>query len=126
MSETVTNEHGGKQSHIAAAFDSIPPNALKLVAECFAFGRDKYGDTNWHKITVREHLAHSLNHVNEYRRGDIGEMHLVNNAVRSLMALERAVMDHDHDTDYWHPDMEANCAEAKDASTAARDARAVA
>lgn len=104
--ETVTNAHGGKQSRVDARFDSIPPNALKLVAECFGFGAAKYGDTNWHKITVPEHLNHALNHVNEYRRGDGGEMHLVNNAVRALMALEKAVMDEGHPVVYRHPDME--------------------
>ena len=104
---TVTNERGGKQSRIEARFTSIPPAALKLVAECFGFGAEKYGDENWHSISVREHLDHALNHVNEYRRGDASEMHLVNNAVRALMALEMAVREESHPVRYSHPDMEA-------------------
>jgi hypothetical protein len=112
---TITNDRGGKQSRIEARFTSIPPNALRLVAECFGFGAQKYGDENWHNIPVREHLDHALNHVNEYRRGDAGEMHLVNNAVRALMALEMAVREESHPVSYSHPDMEAG--DGSDAET---------
>jgi hypothetical protein len=106
-SETIINELGGKQSRIDAKFSSIPADALILVAECFAFGSRKYGDDNWKKITKREHQDHALLHQYKDLTGDRSEMHLVNNVVRSLMALQIAIEQHDHPKTYYHPDQEA-------------------
>jgi hypothetical protein len=103
--ETIVNERGGKQSRIDARFTSIPAEALVLVAECFGFGASKYGDTNWHKITKREHLDHALLHHYRHLSGDSSEPHLVNAAVRSLMALQIAIMEEGHATTYEHPEL---------------------
>lgn len=106
--QTVANEKGGLQSHVAGRFDLIPPAALKLVAECYGFGATKYAPDNWHRISKLEHLNHALSHINQHRLGDASEPHLVNATVRMTMALELAVMEEGHATTYHHPEMEAS------------------
>lgn len=85
---THTNEHGGKQSDIPYRFDLMPPLATLAVAEVQATGAKKYGDWNWKKIPILDHLNHALMHVFAYMVGDRSEKHLRNAACRILYALE--------------------------------------
>jgi hypothetical protein len=105
--DTVTNERGGKQSHLSARFDCIPPEVLKLLAQCLGFGAAKYGSENWKSIDLEDNLAHAMNHINEYRLGDRSEPHLVNTMARVTFALWQAVEKGDQPTTYIHPDMQA-------------------
>ena len=91
--QTITNEQGGKQSFIKARFDAIPPIVLKLLAQCLGFGLRKYGKDNWKQIPKEEHLAHALNHINEWQLSDRSEPHLVNAMARLSFALWWAVED---------------------------------
>lgn len=109
MSRTVINERGGKQSFIAADFSCIPPECLKLLAECLGFGRRKYGKDNWKKIDHEDNLSHAMNHINEYRRGNRDEPHLVNAYARITFALWQAVESGDQPDEYIHPEMQAEC-----------------
>ena len=102
---TVTNEQGGSQSFIEADFDCIPPEVLKLLAECLGFGARKYGKFNWKKIPIEDNLSHAMNHINEWRRGDRTEPHLVNAMARLTFALWHAVNSGDQPERYIHPDM---------------------
>lgn len=105
--ETVTNASGGKQSHIKANFDCIPPECLRLLAQCLGFGANKYGKDNWKQIEFSDNLNHAMNHINEWRRGDRVEPHLVNAMARLTFALWQAVDDGSQDAEYIHPEMTA-------------------
>ena len=101
---TVTNEQGGKQSHLDARFDCIPPVVLRLLAQCLGFGARKYGKDNWKKIPQWDHLNHAMNHINEWNRGNRDEPHLVNAMARLTFALWQAVDSKDQPDTYLHPD----------------------
>lgn len=103
--QTVTNEAGGKQSFIAARFDCIPPECLRLLAQCLGFGARKYGKENWRQIPLDDNLAHAMNHINEYRRRDTSEPHLVNALARVTFALSLAVGEGTQAPEYVHPEM---------------------
>jgi len=99
--DTVTNERGGKQSHLSARFDCIPPEVLRLLAQCLGYGCARYGKENWRNIDQEDNLAHAMNHINEYR---MNEPHLVNAMARITFALSQAVEKGDQPTTYIHPD----------------------
>lgn len=103
--QTVVNEEGGKQSFILADFDCIPPECLRLLAQCLGFGKQKYGKDNWKKIAHTDNLSHAMNHINEWRRGDRTEPHLVNTMARVTFALWQAVDSGEQIDTYVHPDM---------------------
>ncbi len=103
--ETVTNEHGGRQSFTLADYSKVPPQALRLLAQCLGFGARKYGADNWKRITIEEHLSHAMNHIQEFRCGDRSEPHLVNTFTRIAMALQLAVEQGLQADRYEHPDM---------------------
>jgi hypothetical protein len=103
--DTIANEAGGKQSFIAARFDCIPPEVLRLLAQCLGFGARKYGKENWRNIPIEDNLAHAMNHLNEWNRGDRSEPHLVNALARTTFALSQAVHSGDQDSTYVHPEM---------------------
>jgi hypothetical protein len=103
--ETVTNEHGGRQSFTLADYSQVPPKALRLLAQCLGFGARKYGTDNWKRITIEEHLSHAMNHIVEFRCGDRSEPHLVNTFTRVAMALQLAVEQGLQAERYEHPDM---------------------
>ncbi len=101
---TVVNEQGGKQSHLDARFDCIPPVVLRLLAQCLGFGARKYGKDNWKNIPQWDHLNHAMNHINEWNRGNRDEPHLVNAMARLTFALWQAVDSNDQPDTYLHPD----------------------
>lgn len=82
----VTNKYGGNQSHVAARFDLIPAAVLQKVAEILSVGAEKYGENNWQKITVEEHINHAIAHLYLYLKGDTSETHLLNAVCRSMFA----------------------------------------
>lgn len=98
--KTVVNEQGGKQSHLDARFDCIPPVVLRLLAQCLGFGARKYGDENWKNISQRDNLNHAMNHINEWNRGNRDEHHLVNAMARLTFALWQAVDSKDQPDTY--------------------------
>jgi hypothetical protein len=107
--QTTTNEKGGRQSFISARFDCLPPECLRLLAQCLGFGARKYGKDNWRNIDLEDNLAHAMNHINEFRRGDTSEPHLVNAMARITFALAIAVSEGSQAPDYVHPEMVQSC-----------------
>jgi len=87
------NAFGGRQSEIPCRFDLIPACALHEVAKVLKEAAKKYGEGNWRRITLEDHLSHALRHGyraceahrtgSEDPRGD-----LVRLACRALLALE--------------------------------------
>lgn len=89
--DTITNERGGRQSYMRAAFHLLPPFGMRLVAQCLGVNSGKYGVDNWKNIPANEHIGHAQNHINEFMLGDRSEDHLVHAATRLLFAIELAV-----------------------------------
>lgn len=87
---TVVNAVGGKQSGSPYRMDLIPPLAAFAVASVLKEGADKYGDDNWKKITIPDHLNHALAHAFAYMAGDKSDDHLGHMACRVLFALDLA------------------------------------
>ena len=101
--EKVVNQSGGSQSFVSARFDCIPPVVLRLLAQCLGFGARRYGDENWKKIPIEDHLNHAMNHINEWRAGDRSEPHLVNAMARITFAFWQAVDSGQQEGRYINP-----------------------
>lgn len=86
----VVNADGGKQSGSPYRVDLVPPLATLAVASVLKEGADKYGDNNWKKIPIKDHLNHALTHAFAYLAGDKSDDHLEHLACRVLFALELA------------------------------------
>ena len=73
-------------------FTLLPANAIKLVAELLTKGLEKYPDEKWRRLSVNDHLAAALRHINAYLRGEAldedSPSHLINAATRLLFATE--------------------------------------
>ena len=69
-------------------FTLLPPNAIKLVAELLTKGLEKYPDEKWRTLSVKDHLAAALRHINAYLRGEAFDedspSHLINAATMLL------------------------------------------
>lgn len=85
---TTTNEAGGKQSSTPYRLDLIPPLAILRESEVLAGGAIKYGENNWKRIPISDHLNHILQHIYAYLAGDRSDDHLANLACRAHFALE--------------------------------------
>ena len=68
-------------------------------------GSKSYVVDSHKKIPTTDHLNHAINHINEHRRGDESEMHLVNAMCRLLFAISGVLKTGYYEDTYWHPDM---------------------
>lgn len=103
--EYVINAQGGKQAHVDARLDLIPPENLLLLGECLAYGANTYGERNWLKISLEENLNHALIHITKWLAGDREEPHLVNTLARVNFALWHAIQKGEQGLKYIHPSM---------------------
>lgn len=85
---TVTNERGGRQSHVPYRLDLLPALATLAIGRVLDHGARRYGENNWHRISVKEHLNHAAAHLFAFLSGDEADDHLAHFATRALMALE--------------------------------------
>jgi len=83
----VVNEKGGKQSRVHYRFDLVDPHAMFEMCRVLREGAEKYGEENWRKVSVRDHLNHLLIHVYAYLAGDRQDDHLSHAFCRAMMAL---------------------------------------
>lgn len=86
----VTNERGGKQSDLGARFDLLPALAIQEIAAVLHRGAEKYGENNWHLLSVEEIHNHTLGHAVAFNRTNSLE-DLAHTATRAVMALEIAL-----------------------------------
>lgn len=84
---TITNAVGGSQSDIPVRFDLIDARALFEMAKVLDHGAKKYGENNWRKIDVSDHLNHLLMHTFAYLSGDSTDDHLSHILCRATFAL---------------------------------------
>lgn len=93
---TVTNEQGGRQSHLPFRFDLLDPHAMAALGNVLYEGAAKHGDENWRKIPIRDHLNHLLAHVFAYMAGDESDDHLEHAFCRAMMAVALKAEGKDH------------------------------
>ncbi len=84
--ERITNEKGGSQSHVPVRFDLIDAAALFEMAKVLHEGAVKYGEDNWRKIDVPDHLNHLIMHAYAYLSGDRTDEHLSHIMCRATFA----------------------------------------
>ena len=91
----VENEQGGRQSHSPYAFHLLPTNAIFAAAEVAKAGADKYGESfgnrNYVKIPVEDHINHCIQHLYGYLSGDTSDDHLGHAIVRAMFAYDVAM-----------------------------------
>lgn len=83
----VYNEQGGGQSASPYRLDLVDPKALLDISKVLKEGADKYGENNWKKISINDHLNHLLVHVYAHLAGDKSDEHLAHAACRAIFAL---------------------------------------
>lgn len=83
---TVTNERGGKQSHVPYRMDLIDGPAILAMSKVLSEGAEKYGEDNWRQIPVSDHLNHLIVHAYAYLSGDRSDDHLTHCMCRALFA----------------------------------------
>lgn len=59
---------------------------LEAVARGLTAGAKKHPGETWRQIPAEEHAARAMRHLNLYRAGDRNDTHLVNAAMRCMMA----------------------------------------
>ena len=83
---TITNERGGSQSLIEVRFDLIDGPALFEMAKVLHTGAVKYGENNWRKIPITDHLNHLIMHAYAELSKDNSDDHLSHIMCRSMFA----------------------------------------
>nr|WP_240950769.1 dATP/dGTP diphosphohydrolase domain-containing protein [Selenomonas bovis] len=59
---------------------------LEAVARGLTAGAEKHPGETWRQIPPKEHAARAMRHLNLYRTGDRKDTHLINAAMRCMMA----------------------------------------
>lgn len=93
-----TNEKGGSQSDIPVRFDLIDAKAMFEMAKVLDHGARKYGENNWRKIPISDHLNHLLMHTYAYLSGDTTDDHLSHILCRATFALGVSLEETDETT----------------------------
>ena len=91
--ETTTNELGGSQSDIPVRFDLIDAKSMFALAGVLDHGAKKYGENNWRKIPIEDHLNHLIMHAYAYLAGDESDEHLSHILARATFACGVAYQD---------------------------------
>jgi hypothetical protein len=82
----VTNDQGGSQSYIPYRFDLFDGQAMFAMARVLHTGAVKYGENNWRKIGIEDHLNHLIAHAYAYLSGDQSDDHLSHVMCRAMFA----------------------------------------
>lgn len=85
--EITTNDQGGSQSLVKVRFDLIDGPALFEMASVLYDGAEKYGENNWRKISVSDHLNHLIMHAYAYLADDTTDDHLSHIMCRAMFAM---------------------------------------
>lgn len=64
----------------------VDANWLEAVARGLTAGAEKHPGETWRQIPAEEHAARAMRHLNLYRAGDRKDTHLINAAMRCMMA----------------------------------------
>lgn len=111
--EVIVNEKGGKQHKVAYRLDLIPPNVLLAIGQVLDEGAHRYGEWNWLKIPVQDHLNHAMIHIQQHLNNDRSEPHLVHALCRLTFAqhltyvAENSVLGSQRFPSAGHPDTDS-------------------
>lgn len=83
---TTVNDQGGAQSLIKVRFDLVDGPAMFQMAAVLHDGAVKYGEDNWRKIPVADHINHLIMHSYAYLAGETSDAHLSHIMCRSMFA----------------------------------------
>lgn len=81
----IFNEQGGGQS-VPVRFDLIDGPALFSMVKVLEEGAAKYGENNWRKVPIQDHLNHLIMHAYAYLSGDKSDEHLSHIMCRAMFA----------------------------------------
>ena len=94
--DSYADDVGQKADAGKTRLDLLPVHALEEVAAVFTFGAGKYGERNWHGLSVSRLHAAALRHLFAWWRGEdadpeTGRSHLAHAGCCVLMALEQTL-----------------------------------
>jgi hypothetical protein len=75
--EIETNEYGGKQSRADVHFHTLDAKVMLDLGRLAAYGDNRYGVHNWHRIPPEEHVNHAIVHLFAWLAGDVQDDHLL-------------------------------------------------
>lgn len=90
---TITNRSGGSQSLVEVRFDLVDGPAMFAMTHVLYEGAVKYGENNWRKIDIPDHLNHLIMHAYAYLAGDKTDEHLSHIMCRAMFAQGISLQD---------------------------------
>jgi len=76
------------QAHEPNEYRYLSPAWLDEIAKGLTAGQEKYPGETWREIPAREHAWRAVRHLVLYLKGDKADTHLINAAMRTMMAFE--------------------------------------
>ena len=76
------------QAHEPNEYRYLSPAWLDEIAKGLTAGQEKYPGETWRKIPAREHAWRAVRHLVLYLKSDKADTHLINAAMRCMMAFE--------------------------------------
>lgn len=76
------------QSQEQNEYRYLSPAWLDEIANGLTAGQEKYPGETWREIPAKEHAWRAVRHLVLYLKGDNADTHLVNAAMRCMMAFE--------------------------------------
>ena len=86
---TETLPNGAMQSSVQYRYDLFDPYAVAQLANILHKGAVKYGENNWHGLSVETNINHALAHLFAHLMGDDREPHLAHAFTRCMFALAK-------------------------------------
>ncbi len=88
MSEYITKDSGKREEFSSGAkrdtqdgkprFDLIPPRPMRRLAQLYARGAEKYGESNWTKgMPLSRYQSSMERHLDQWKDGEKDEDHLI-------------------------------------------------
>jgi len=76
------------QAHEPNEYRYLSPAWLDEIAKGLTEGQEKYPGETWRKIPAKEHAWRAIRHLILFLKGDKADTHLINAAMRTMMAFE--------------------------------------
>ena len=83
------------QSHEPNEYRYLSPAWLDEIAKGLTAGQEKYPGETWRQIPAKEHAWRAVRHLMLYLKGDKADTHLINAAMRTMMAFETDAAEND-------------------------------
>ena len=83
------------QAHEPNEYRYLSPAWLDEIAKGLTAGQEKYPGETWRQIPAKEHAWRAIRHLMLYLKGDKADTHLINAAMRTMMAFETDAKEND-------------------------------